>query len=372
MAGFENDVMISKNMNFDETSPKPHLGVINGIGKLPIGTGNTFPTPEILGGNLISPDNSIAIGYASPNITLAVNGGAPYYSLTPLIVGSDVHSQYATIGAALLNASPNNYIFIKPGTYTEDLHITKSVVLVAFTATGDFLWNGTTVIVGQMTIDANVNVGINGIDLRTSASNNSIRVTNQSSVVCQNCLIEPLTSTSFFINNSNANVTLENCNCNLSSSSQVFNVSSGTLRIRNGSFNNGNQSSSSASTVSTGGFVQLIDTTLNFPITTSGSGVLYASNTSFGDFSVPNANLTWITTAGTGTSYLNGCSVSSGTASAVSIGAGTTVIMVHTDLNSSNTNVLTGAGTLNYALLSFSGSSSGHNVTTETPLPTLI
>lgn len=73
MAGFENQVMLANNVNFDQTAAKPHLGIINAAGKLPIGTGNTFPTPEILGGSLTSPSNSITIGYASPNITLDVN-----------------------------------------------------------------------------------------------------------------------------------------------------------------------------------------------------------------------------------------------------------------------------------------------------------
>ena len=76
MAGWENDVAVCKNLNFDETAAKPHLGVINAAGKIPIGTGNTFPTPEILGGSLTSPDSSLVIGYVSPNITLQVAAGS--------------------------------------------------------------------------------------------------------------------------------------------------------------------------------------------------------------------------------------------------------------------------------------------------------
>lgn len=76
MAGFENDVMVAKNLNFDEAAAKPHLGIINAAGKLPIGTGNTFPTAEILGGTLTSPLGTLSIGYSSPNITLDVTGGA--------------------------------------------------------------------------------------------------------------------------------------------------------------------------------------------------------------------------------------------------------------------------------------------------------
>lgn len=75
MAGFENDVVVAKNLNFDQDAPKPHLGVINAAGKLPIGTGDTFPTPEILGGSITSPGGTITVGYSSPNITLDVAGG---------------------------------------------------------------------------------------------------------------------------------------------------------------------------------------------------------------------------------------------------------------------------------------------------------
>lgn len=75
MAGFENDVGVMKNLNFDEVSPKPHLGIIDAAGKIPIGTGNSFPTPEILGGSITSPGGSLTIGYSSPNITIDVAGG---------------------------------------------------------------------------------------------------------------------------------------------------------------------------------------------------------------------------------------------------------------------------------------------------------
>jgi len=73
MAGFENDVMVGKNLNFDEAAAKPHLGIINAAGKLPIGTGNAFPIPEILGGNITS--STLTVGYSSPDITIETNGG---------------------------------------------------------------------------------------------------------------------------------------------------------------------------------------------------------------------------------------------------------------------------------------------------------
>ena len=75
MSGFENDVVVGKNLNFDNSASPPHLGILDAAGKLPIGTGNTAPTPEILGGSITSPLGTLSIGYSSPNITIDLTGG---------------------------------------------------------------------------------------------------------------------------------------------------------------------------------------------------------------------------------------------------------------------------------------------------------
>lgn len=82
MASFENDVVVAKNLNFDQVAAKPHLGIINAAGKIPIGTGNSYPTPEILGGILTSPNGSITFGYSSPNITAIANPSMTVQTLT--------------------------------------------------------------------------------------------------------------------------------------------------------------------------------------------------------------------------------------------------------------------------------------------------
>ena len=77
MASFENSVVVAKNVNFDLAAAKPHLGILDTQGKLPIGTGNSYPTPEILGGNIVSPNGSVTVGYASPNITVEASSATP-------------------------------------------------------------------------------------------------------------------------------------------------------------------------------------------------------------------------------------------------------------------------------------------------------
>ena len=73
MAGFENDVMVAKNVNYDLAAAKPHLGILNAAGKLAIGTGDVQPLPEALGGNIVS--TTLTVGYSSPNITIETMGG---------------------------------------------------------------------------------------------------------------------------------------------------------------------------------------------------------------------------------------------------------------------------------------------------------
>lgn len=126
MAGFENDVMVAKNLNFDESAAKPHLGIINAAGKLPIGTGNSFPTPEILAGSLTSPDSSITFGYSSPNITAVVTGGST--SVLTLTGNSGL----ATPSAGNINVITANSTvkFVGSGsTLTQDFDLTSNLVL---------------------------------------------------------------------------------------------------------------------------------------------------------------------------------------------------------------------------------------------------
>jgi hypothetical protein len=98
------------------------------------------------------------------------------------------------------------------------------------------------------------------------------------------------------------------------------------------------------------------------PVSTSSSGVITGDWVSFNV-----ANSTPVTTAGTGTSIFHSCDFQGGSASAISIGAGTTVqILDSCSVTSSNTNAITGSGTLQSGLIIFNGTSSTVNTTTQT------
>jgi hypothetical protein len=185
---------------------------------------------------------------------------------------------------------------------------------------------------------------------------------NASIVTYVNCFLNPTNADGMSIaGNSSSNIFLKNCFAEVGDTFRLFATTSPLMWIDTSAV----QGSSVASTSSTGN-IRITNSELTHPFATSSGGVISASNSKFGHFQTPFTDITYITTAGTGTSFVEECEIYSGTASAISVGAGTTVECYNTVLNSSNTNVITGAGTLKYSGLSFTGSSSLINVTTQT------
>jgi hypothetical protein len=113
MSGFENDVMLAKNVNFNNTGPKPHLGIITAGGQLLIGSGGI---PAILAGSLISPLGTLTIGYASPNITLDITGGSKAIESILLQDGStditpDVNGEVSFVGSTVVTGTHTSAVF---------------------------------------------------------------------------------------------------------------------------------------------------------------------------------------------------------------------------------------------------------------------
>lgn len=76
MAGFENDVLLCENVNFNPGLAKPHPGLITTDGELIIGsTALNAGGTHLNIGEITSPGGSITVGYSSPNITIDVVGG---------------------------------------------------------------------------------------------------------------------------------------------------------------------------------------------------------------------------------------------------------------------------------------------------------
>ncbi len=297
---------------------------------------------------------------------VSLSGSGVYISLSPYIVGSDIHSGFATIGAAITQAvadgasstNPKN-IYIKPqnGGYTENLTISDGINLLGF---------GTaTKVIGKITMTAAGNASVTGLILQTNADY-VIETTGSNTLTVNifNCNINATNANGIHNTNANSFINLYQCigDCAANTyfiatagSIKAFNsiLSSSTTTTTNSTFSNAN--------------IELDYTYFASPITTSGTA-------SIGLFKsqIVCTNTIALTHGGSGSSLAMETRFESGTQSAISIGSSLSV--VHCSVFSTNTNAITGAGTLFYGFIVFYGSSasSGVNTSTVTALATLV
>lgn len=293
------------------------------------------------------------------------NNGSNNFGCAKLIVDPVAgQGNYTTIATALTAASSGDTIFIRPGTYTENLTLKAGVNLSAYNCDA---FNGNVTISGKATFTAAGTVDISGIRLQTN-SDFCLAVTGSAASVVHlnNCYLNCTNNTGISFTSSDATsvIRMQDCRGDLGTTGiGLYSMSSaGSLISLWSSFSNTGSSTTASS--NSAGLVTMIYSQLSFALSTSSTGVI-ATNTSIVNTQV--INTTCITTAGSGA---NNAAVNalllSGSASAVSIGSGTTMTINNTDISSSNTNAITGAGTLSYSGITFSGSSFKINTTTQT------
>lgn len=376
MSGFENDVMVAKNMNFDEAAAKPHLGMINAAGKFPIGTGNTFPTPEILGGSLTSPNSSITFGYSSPNITAVVNTAVITDLHTARYIvsagGAADGANYTTIAAAYaaaVGATGSQTVFVQPGTYTENITLSPNVNICAFPCdANDPLVSGTpnVTIIGTLTATFSGTCSLSGLCLQTnSATVITISGANPTNVYLSGCYINATNNSAILMSSSGgANLELFQCNGNLATTGiHFFDVTGATaqLLIHNGVYNNtGN--STSVSTISSSGKLQTRYVEIYNAFTSSSTAAVSVFYSTF-----RNPSNVGCTFGGTGTNSAFYTRFEGGTSTALTVGAGVELDADYISVDSSNTNAIDGTGTLKYGKIVYTSTSSKNNVTTATP-----
>jgi hypothetical protein len=295
----------------------------------------------------------------------STNNYAPFKFMVSSTISQGTHT---TIASALSDAASGDTIYICDGTYTENLTAKNGVNLVSLGSAGTFSTysTGNVIIVGKISVGSSVSFGIFGCRLQTN-SDFCIECTASCSVTLFNCQIAGSNNTTLGMSNSSANIILQECSINLSTTGISFISSSGGVLWMHESdiFNSG--SSTTATTISDG-TLYVKNSTIAAPISTSGTGrfQIYGSN-----IDTSAINTTSLAMAGNQSSIVYNTLLSSGSAACLSVGTGTTVTMINSSANSSATNVLTGAGTLRYGGIVFDGTSSGHDVTTETALTVL-
>ena len=298
----------------------------------------------------------------------AINYFSPAKWVVSTVAGEGTHT---TIAAALTSASSGDTIFIMPGTYTENITMKAGVNLSAFGSDGITPCQGSpfpvavnVIIKGTVTATYTGQAAISGIQLRTnSATALSMTGSNACNLTFFGASIYALDGDGMTINNANAAINFYSCTCRYTTGFALFTVTATFgIDFENCTF----QGTVSTSTIAAG---RVVFNGCDMPgilITTSATGQVFA-NACYWQAS----GSTLLTTAGTVLSEIYNCFLLSGSASTISVGSGTTLNIATTAINSSNTNVITGAGTLNYGSITFVGTSSGINTSTLNPLVTL-
>lgn len=275
---------------------------------------------------------------------------------------------HTTISSALTSASSGDTIFIMPATYTENLTLKAGVFLTAYgsdsstNAKGDVIINGTCTFTGTGTVT------IYGIQLQTnSAALLSVTGSSASIVYLNNCYLNCTNNTGITFSSSNAaaSINLNNCGGDLATTGIAFHTmsSAGSLVYQFCSMGNSGLSSTISNNIS--GSSYYFYSSFVSPFGTTSTGSIAAFYCYINSSPVNTASLTM---NGSGNNSAIHCELYGGTASAVTIGGTASVISCY--VNSTNTNAITGSGTVAYQGLTF-GQSKLINTTSQSVSGTL-
>lgn len=254
---------------------------------------------------------------------------------------------HTTISSAITSATSGDTIFILPGTYSDALTLKAGVNLSAFPCDA---YTPNVIISGNVTASYNGNVSCSGINFK-AASGVSIACSGASSSTLElvDCTVSATNGTGITVNGANFVVYVEHCVIAATAGNACFTLTTGFITSRRSTFGAGDSTANTAT-----GTFNAYQSDFSISIATSGAGTINAFQCTFNN----SGNTTPITTAGTGISITSNCYFNAGTASALSIGAGTTLFVMNASVVSSNANAIAGAGTLKYGYIVFGGTSS--------------
>lgn len=292
------------------------------------------------------------------------NYGAAKWIVDP-IPGQGTHT---TITAALISSSSGDTIFIRANAnpYVENPTLKAGVNLTAFGSDGIAACQGNpprvnVIIKGTTTAAFSGSVTLSGIQLMTNgAAALSMPGTNPCSLTMVNSSIYAHDATGFILNNSLSNLNFYCCTFRSDSTNNLYTATAtGGIDFENCIFNL--SATGAANTIALGRAVFNACDMPGLALATSSVGGVFVQSCywQYGD-------VTLLTTAGSGTSEVFNSYLQSNSASAISVGAGTTVNVANCSILSTNTNAITGGGTLNFGGITFL-SSNVINTTTQNP-----
>lgn len=332
-------------------------------------TGNTGGALSPTSGNWNIPGNNTANnGFATYSTgsgsTLTINS----YGLVKWVVNPTAGlGTHQTIQAAVTAAAAGDTVYITANStaYTEDVALKAGVNLAALVCDSS---TPNVTIIGNLSFSSAGTVSISGIRLQTN-SNFLLSVTGSAASIVNldNCYFNCTNNTgiSFTSSSASAAINISNYCGNLGTTGIRFfdHSSAGIMSIDYCRFIFTNTGSSTTTSRCSNGILNMSNGLLNIPLEISSTG-----NGTFESINIQtfSTNTTCFTFGGT-SGFLRNSTMTSGTASAISIS--TVAVIQNTVISSSNANAITGAGALGYANISFQGSSSStiNPTITQTP-----
>lgn len=285
-----------------------------------------------------------------------------YSSNIGRIVDPSGKGDFTTITAALA-ATTTGQIFIRPGTYTENLTLKANVNLCSFECNAV---TPSVTIVGKLTATFAGTCSLSGLRLQTN-SDNILSITGSAATIVNlyDCYINASNATAIVSTTSDTGnkINLYNCVGDLGTTGiAYFSIDHGTLGINYCQLYNSGVSAAQSVCANDASFNIRYSYFFNaISHTSSSTSTIYDTLIALG-----GAAVVPVTTSGTGTVSIRRTRIESGSSSSISIGTGTTVQATSISVDSSNTNAITGLGTLQYTDVMFTGTSNLINTTTQT------
>lgn len=370
MAGFDNDIMYANNADFSTAGAgggSESNGLIsNGqlwIGRTAVNAGGTH-----IDVNTLTAGTGITITNGPGTISIASTASLTDLHVARFIVASSTlgtGANYTSIAAAIAAAQAtgiNSTVFIQPGTYTENLTLVAGVNLTAFNCDP---YTPNVTIIGNATATFAGTVSISGICLQTtSAPFLTVSGNSATLVYLNNCYLNCTNNTGISMTTSNASAQIRILEClgDLGTTGIAFHTSSSAGSIVYEYCHFSNSGNSVTANSNSAGVVNTFWSIFGNQFSTSSTG----GYTGVYSEIAASGNTTALTANGTGSSGIYNCILFSGTASAVSVGTGATLVITESEISSSNTNAVTGAGTVDISSISFISTSNTINTTTFT------
>jgi len=252
--------------------------------------------------------------------------------------GLQTGATHTTIQGAIDDASDGDTIFVRPGTYTENITGKDGVLITGFQASEIA---DKTLIVGKVSMSSG-RFKLAGLALHTNGDY-CLEATGTGNIQCRSCYIEA-TDNDAVSNSGTGSITLRLCTGGVATTGVKVcqNTSTGSISFRYCNWGNAG-GSTVASTASAGG-IRIQNSELAIPWSTSGSGVVNITGSFFDNTAI---NTSTITHNSSQPSTIANSEIASGTASDITITSGT-VRATNVRMLSSNTNAVTGAGTFQY------------------------